>query len=136
MILVDFNQISYACILEHLASTKQADASIPMVRHMMLNTLRSNVKKFKREFGEVVVAYDAKTYWRRDYFPHYKANRKKARAASPFNWASIFLCLDELQNELKTNLMYKVICVEGAEADDIIGHLAMVYAPAGKVLII
>jgi hypothetical protein len=136
MILVDFNQISYACILEHLASTKQAEASIEMVRHMMLNTLRSNVKKFKREYGEVVVAYDSQNYWRREYFPNYKANRKKARAKSQFNWASIFTCLETLQAELKKNLMYKVLCVDGCEADDIIGHLAHVYGPMDKILII
>ncbi len=136
MILVDWNQIAYACILDHLAATKQADASVDMVRHILLNTLRSNVKKFKREYGEVVVAFDAKDYWRREFFPHYKANRKKARANSAFNWQSIFACLDMFQEELKKNLLYKVIHIPGCEADDIIGHLTHVYGPQSKIMII
>lgn len=136
MIIVDFSQIAYACILEHLASTKQADANIEMVRGVILNSIRAHVKRFKREYGEVVVAYDAKSYWRRDYFPHYKANRKKNRAKSAFNWASIFSCLDILKKELEDNLLYKVIAVEGCEADDIIGFLAHRYGPSEKVMII
>jgi hypothetical protein len=136
MILVDFNQIAYACILDHLASTKQADASVPMVRAMMLNTLRANVRKFKSRYGEVVIAYDSKTYWRTEQFPHYKAKRKSNRAKSQFNWAGIFTCLDTLCEEFKVNLMYKVLQVDGAEADDIIGYLSHVYGPSEKIMII
>lgn len=136
MIIVDFSQIAYACILEHLAQTKQAEANIDMVRHVILNSLRGHVKRFKREYGEVIVAYDAKSYWRRDYFPHYKANRKKNRDKSPFNWESIFVCLDTLKLELQQNLLYKVVTVEGCEADDIIGFLAEVNGPSEKIMII
>lgn len=136
MILVDFNQIAYACILDHLASTKQAHASIDMVRHMLLNTIRSHVKKFKRDYGEIVVAMDGEHYWRRDYFPHYKANRKKAREKSPFDWKSIFDCLDILRKELEQHLMYKLLRVDGAEADDIIGYLAALHGPMSKIMII
>jgi hypothetical protein len=136
VILIDFSQISYSCILEHLASTKQTHASVEMCRHMILNTIRSNVKKFRRDYGEVVVAYDDKNYWRREYFSHYKANRKAARAKSAFNWDSIFQCMNTLKDELKTHLMYKVIHVENAEADDIIGTLTFLHAPASKIMIV
>lgn len=136
MILVDFSQISYACVLEHLASTKETVCSVDMCRHMILNSLRSNVKKFKKEYGEVVVALDDDNYWRREYFPNYKANRKKARAKSQFNWTSIFACMDQIREELKKNLMYKVLQVPGCEADDVIGHLSQVYAPHTKIMII
>lgn len=124
MVVIDFSQISYAAILEHLASTKQPNADINLVRHVILNSLRANVKRFKREYGEVVIAMDARSYWRRDYFQHYKASRKKNRDKSPFNWASIFSCLDTLKGELRASLMYKILEVEGCEADDIIGVLA------------
>ncbi len=136
MILVDMSQIFYACILDHLASTKQTTATIDVSRQIVLNKLRSDVKKFKKDYGEVVIALDDENYWRRDYFPHYKANRKKARAKSAFDWVSIFACMDQLREELKKNLLYKVLQVPGCEADDIIGHLALVYGPAMKVLII
>jgi hypothetical protein len=136
MIIVDFSQIAYSCILEHLASTKLVVADIDMVRHVILNSLRSNVKKFKREYGEVVIAMDDRNYWRREYFAHYKANRKKNRDKSPFNWTSIFTCLDTLKAELQANLMYKIVSVEGCEADDIIGVLAHTYAPSQKIMIV
>jgi hypothetical protein len=136
MIIVDFSQIAFACILEHLAQTKQSNANIDMVRHVILNSIRAHVKRFKREYGEVVIAYDARTYWRTEYFPHYKANRKKNRAKSGFNWVSIFACLDQLKEELQKSLPYKVVYVEGCEADDIIGHLAHVHGPSTKVMII
>lgn len=136
MIIVDWNQIAYACILDHLASTKQAEASIDVVRRMMLNSLRVYVKKYKHEYGEVVIAFDAQNYWRTAIFPHYKANRKKNRAKSLFNWQSIYTSLNILEEELKKNLIYKVLDIEGCEADDIIGHLAAVHAPHEKIMII
>jgi hypothetical protein len=136
MIITDFNQIAYACILEHLALTKQADANIDMVRHIILGSLRHNVKKFKREYGEVIIAFDARSYWRTKYFPHYKGSRKKNREKSGFNWTSIFHCLDILKEEFVNNLPYKIISVEGCEADDIIGFLAHLYGPSTKIMII
>jgi len=136
MIIVDFSQISYACILDHLASTKTVSPDIKLVRYIILNSLRSHVKRFKAEYGEVVIAFDDKSYWRTDYFPHYKANRKKSRAKSPFDWNSIFLCMDALKKELRENLMYKIIQVDKCEADDIIGLLTQVNAPSQKIMIV
>lgn len=136
MILVDFNQIGYACTVEYLLMTKQAKADVPLVRHMILNTLKSHVRKFKHEYGEVVVAYDSDSYWRRERFPHYKANRKKSREKSPFDWTSIFACMDTLREEFKQYLPYKVLDVPGAEADDIIGCLTLEQSMGTKVLIL
>lgn len=136
MLIIDFSQIGYACILEHLAVTKQANADIDMVRHLILNSLRANVRKFKRDYGEVVIAIDDRSYWRREYFPHYKASRKKNRDKSPYNWSSIFTCLDQLKSELRQHLIYKILEVEGCEADDLIGYLAQVHGPTEKMMII
>lgn len=136
MILVDFNQIAYSTILDHMATSKQTEASADLVRHMMLNTLRANVKRFKQQYGEVVVIYDSATYWRKEIFPHYKANRKKHRDKSPFNWASIFNCMNQLRDEFQENLLYKVVCVPGAEADDVIGVLTTLFDATQKVLIV
>jgi hypothetical protein len=135
MIIIDFSQISYSCVLEHLASTKEKNASVDMCRHMILNTIRSNVHKFKRKYGEVVVAYDDKHYWRRDYFPHYKANRKTSRDKSQFNWETIFSCMDILKKEFQEHLMYKVLHVPKAEADDIIGTLVLHHPQTETVIV-
>jgi hypothetical protein len=136
MILIDFSQIAYACTIEYLLMTKQKNADIALVRHMMLNTIRVNVKKYKNDYGEVVIAYDSDTYWRKEKFPHYKANRKKSRENSQFNWQSIFTCIDALRKEFRQYLPYKVIEVSGAEADDIIGCLTYEQVLGTQVLIL
>jgi hypothetical protein len=94
-----------------------------MLRHMILNTLRSNRMKFKDEFGELVICCDDKNYWRRNQFPYYKANRKKARTESELDWSAIFTALNKIRDEIKTFFPYRVIQIETAEADDIIGTI-------------
>jgi hypothetical protein len=91
---------------------------------MIINALRSYRKKFGPEFGEMVIACDNRHYWRREYFPNYKANRKKSRADSGFDWNSIFEALHLVRAELAEHFPYAVIDVDGAEADDVIAVLA------------
>jgi len=134
MIIFDFNQIVIANLMEQIGSSK-APVEESLVRHMILNSIRANVKKF-REFGDVVIACDNKRYWRREVFPPYKAHRKKNRDSSGHDWASIFECLAKVKEELKNNSPYKVIDVDGAEADDIIGVLTKLYSPHEKIMIL
>jgi 5'-3' exonuclease len=108
-----------------------------LVRHMILNVIRTYVKKFKATHGpEVVIACDNRNYWRREYFPQYKASRKKSRDASGHDWNSIFECLHKIKEELKEYSPYKVIDVDTAEADDIIAVLAMRQSSQEKVMIL
>jgi 5'-3' exonuclease len=125
MIIFDFNQVAISNLMEQIGSSKTAvDESL--VRHMILNTLRTYVKKFKATYGpEVVIACDNKNYWRRDIYAHYKSNRKKARDSSGHDWNSIFECLNKIRDELRLYSPYKVVEVDTAEADDIIAVLAM-----------
>ena len=123
MILVDMNQISLASMMMHLHMSKVEEPDDKMVRHMILNSLRMYRSRFSSEFGELVLCYDSRHYWRRDYFPEYKFARRKNREKSTHAWDAIFLCLNEIKDELKNNLPYKFLEVYGAEADDIIGIL-------------
>ena len=123
MILVDMNQISLASMMMHLHMSKSKEPDGNMVRHMILNSLRMYRTRFSSEYGELVLCYDSKHYWRRDYFPEYKSGRRKSREKDDKNWDAIFLCLNEIKDELKENLPYKFLEVYGAEADDIIGIL-------------
>ena len=99
------------------------DLSEDLVRHMVLNSLRAHNKKFRKEYGEMVIACDSKNVWRREIFPNYKAGRKANRAKSEHDWDAIFSMLHNIKNEIKTFLPYKVIEIETAEADDIIATL-------------
>tara|TARA_B100000945_G_C20200154_1_gene511071 strand:- start:26 stop:781 length:756 start_codon:yes stop_codon:yes gene_type:complete len=91
---------------------------------MVLNSLRSYKTKFTNDYGELVLCYDDKHCWRKDYFPYYKQNRKKARSQSSLDWNELFDILTKIQNELEENFPYKVLKIDGAEADDIIAILS------------
>ena len=123
MILVDMNQISLASVMMHLNVTKRTSVDMGMVRHMILNSLRMYRQSYFKEFGELVICYDSKHYWRREYFPEYKAGRRKSRQTSSHDWDDIFECLNTIKSEIKDNFPYKVLEVYGAEADDIIATL-------------
>ena len=123
MIIIDMNQISLASLMMHLNMTKEKTVDEGMVRHMILNSIRLYRNMFKEKYGEVILTYDSKHYWRRDYFPQYKMNRKKARENDSKDWDNIFGVLNKIKAEFKEYLPYKYLEVYGAEADDIIGSL-------------
>jgi 5'-3' exonuclease len=136
MIIFDYNQVAISNLMEQIGSSK-APVEENLVRHMILNTMRTYIKKFKESHGpEVVIACDNRKYWRREIFPHYKASRKKNRDASGHDWNSIFECLHKIKEELKDYSPYKVIDVDGAEADDVIASLVMKYSPHQKIMIL
>ena len=117
MILVDFSGVAIATV----AINKVNDEN--MLRHMIINSLRMYRTQYKKEFGELVLACDGKNNWRRNYYPQYKANRKKSREDSGFNWAEAFRIVNKIREEIRDNFPYKVIHVDECEADDIIGTI-------------
>jgi 5'-3' exonuclease len=121
------NQISVASVMMHLHMSKRTTPDNNMVRHMILNSLRMYRTRFSSEFGELVLCYDSKHYWRRDYFPQYKANRKRDRKKSDQDWDAIFECLNTIKEEIETNMPYKFLEIYGAEADDIIATICTEY---------
>ena len=94
-----------------------SDFKIDLARHAILNSIRAGVKKCK-EYGEVIVCCDGPNNWRKTFFPHYKAHRKKMDVKH--YWQAI----NEIKLEIKQHFPYKIIEVETAEADDVIAVLA------------
>lgn len=136
MIIFDFNQVAISNLMEQIGSSK-TPVEEALVRHMILNTIRTYVKKFKNTHGpEVIIACDNRHYWRRDVFPYYKGTRKKSRESTGHDWNSIFDCLNKIRTELKDHSPYKVLDVEGAEADDVIATLVAKYSATQKVMIL
>ena len=137
MILVDMSQISLASMMMHLNMNKTTKPDEGMVRHMILNSLRMYPMRFKEEYGELILCFDSRHYWRRDHFPYYKAGRKKSREDSNLDWDAIFGCLNDIKQELKDYFPYKHLEVYGAEADDIIATLCLeLEYDNGKTLIL
>jgi hypothetical protein len=136
MILVDLNQVLLAGLMVQISGQKNVKLEEDLIRHLALNILRGHIKQFRHEYGEVVLCCDNKKYWRKEFFPFYKAGRKKTREKSDLDWHLIFDILGKIKQELKDNFPYRVIDVDGAEADDIIGTLTPIYAQTEKVLIL
>ena len=123
MILIDFTQIAIGSLMVALNRSNQSETDENLVRHLVLNNLRYYRSRFIEKYGELIICCDNKHYWRRDYFPNYKANRKRDRAATGLDWNAIFTHLNQIRDEIKENFPYKVVDVHGAEADDIIAIL-------------
>lgn len=123
MIIIDYSQTIISNLMAEIGGKKDVELDVNLLRHMVINTIRSHYSKFKEEYGELVIACDNRKYWRKEVFPQYKANRKKAREDSGYDWNLIFDTINILKAELKENFPYKVIEVEGAEADDIIATI-------------
>ena len=82
---------------------------------------------FNEDYGEIVLTYDSRAYWRKQIFPQYKANRKKNRESDGKDWNSIFEVLNQIKDEIREFLPYKVVETYGAEADDVIATLCKHY---------
>tara|TARA_R100000541_G_scaffold58996_2_gene71361 strand:+ start:256 stop:1116 length:861 start_codon:yes stop_codon:yes gene_type:complete len=127
MILIDYNQIALSNIIVQKLNDED------MIRHMILNSIRMYNKKYRNQYGQMVICCDGMNTWRKEYFPQYKAARKKNRdQQSDTDWPEIFRILNLVRDEIKENLPYKVIHLEGCEADDVIGVLALETQEFGK----
>ena len=135
MIIVDLNQIMISNLMVQINGRNAVELSESLVRHMVLNSLRGHYKRFRREYGEMIIACDSGNVWRREVFLNYKAGRKKVRDKSGHDWTKIFEIMSKIKDELKEHMPYKVIELDTAEADDIIAVLVKKYINQ-KILIL
>ena len=119
MILIDYSQIAISNIIVQRLNDEN------MIRHMILNSIRMYNKKYRDQYGEMVICADGMNTWRKEFYPFYKANRKKGREDSAEDWTEIFRILHLVRDEIRDYLPYKVIHMEGVEADDVIGTLVL-----------
>lgn len=122
MILVDMSQVILSGIHANLgkeANRKNPNAKL-FIKHIILNTLLSYKEKWGNEYGDIILAFDGRKYWRKEVFPYYKGQRKASREKSGLDWEFIFEVIDETKVDLRENFMYKMIEIPRAEADDVI----------------
>ena len=131
MILLDYSQIVIANVMMNKRSMSE-----DFVRHAVLNTIRMYHHKFRDEYGQLIVCCDAKDNWRKDVFKYYKAQRKTTRDKSDFDWVELYRILHIVREEISENFPYKVVYIEGAEADDIIATIVMKRNEQKPVLIL
>lgn len=142
MIIIDLNQVIISNIMAQVGTHTNVPIEINLIRHMVLNTIRSIKMRHKKTHGdELVIATDGRHYWRKDVFPYYKSNRAASRKESDFDWNTLFECMNMLREELDQNFPYPVIHFDRAEADDIIGTICNRFGvvfgngPIGRIMI-
>lgn len=121
---MDYNAVIIASLMASLGGHTNIELDENLIRHMFLNSLRFNRKKFLKTYGEMVITTDSTNCWRKDIYSYYKANRKTGREESNLDWKLLFEIITKIRGELTDHFPYKVIYVERCEADDIIGVCA------------
>jgi len=122
MILIDFSQTIIAGLMAQL-KMNDGEVNEKMLRHMILNSIRNYQKRYTEKYGRIVLCTDAVKPWRREFYPQYKANRKKTREADDRDWKLIFDTLHKVKEEIRDNFPYYYMAVDRCEADDIIAVL-------------
>jgi len=135
MYVVDLNQVMISNIMMSMSKIG-GEVDENLIRHFVLNSLRSYNVKFRDEFGEMIIACDDTNNWRKQFFPYYKANRKRDREASALNWNAIFSALNNVREEIKNFFPYRVIQISTAEADDVIGVLCNEFGNTSEKILI
>ena len=121
MILLDYSQTVIGSFMA-MGRGKPA-VEEDLLRHTILNSIRMFRNQFAKEYGDMVICCDGKNNWRKKVFPEYKANRRKNRDNDTTDWPTLFELLHEMREDLAKYFPYKVMHVDSAEADDIIGVL-------------
>lgn len=140
VILMDFSQIIMAAAFTEFGeNAKFPKVTTPMLRHLVLNSMKKNIKDFRKQgYTKMIVCVDNSTsgYWRRDYSHYYKKNRKLDREESQFDWEGLFTALHTIVDELGTNMPYIVMNKDKVEADDHIAVLTRILTGLGHPVVI
>jgi hypothetical protein len=123
MILLDYSAVAIANIMIAIKKDKEELTEF-FALHMIMNSIRRYYKKFKREYGVMVICCDGSANWRKEVFPLYKHKRRKDKKDSSVDWDFIYEKIDYVKEELKRDFPIIVIEHPKCEADDVIGTLA------------
>ena len=122
--LIDMSSVAVSAAKAQSALTGESVTDINFLRHMILNSILANRKRFKAKYPELILACDGKGNWRKDKYPFYKAHRQSTRNVDSFDWNAYFVAYETIKAELKAVFPFKMIELDGIEADDVIGVLA------------
>jgi hypothetical protein len=145
MIMIDFSSIIHRMIF---SSVKQINPQkidglyvtkeyVNLTKYLILDELFNIHRTHSSVFGEMCICLDRSEngYWRRDFYPGYKARRKVGRDKSEINYGEVFAEIEGLIDQLRKNVPWKVLEVDKAEADDILLVLAKELNHNEKILI-
>jgi hypothetical protein len=120
--LLDFNPLVIAKTATATKELGVTKVDLLAIKNYFFRDILHIRQKF-RDAGEFIICRDAKSNWRKDFFPYYKINRKDARAEMPFDWELCKEAIEVIGQDLVDWFPYKVVQTEKAEADDVIAVL-------------
>lgn len=120
MILLDLNGLFYM----NVTSIPNDEYSLDNLRKSLLKSIFFLNNEFKKDYGQMVICKDSKKNWRKEIFEPYKAKRSEKRAEDDRDWKTIFNHLDIIMEEIRENIPFIVLEIEGLEADDLIALCA------------
>lgn len=141
LIIIDYSHTSMRMVFTAIANTKPKKKDgkfitadfIQYYKHLMFNSLQFVKNKFK---GDVVLAIDSQNNWRKTFYPDYKANRTKTKEDSDINFDEFFEEVDKLTDVIREAFPFKVVKVEGSEADDIAGTISLKYGNQRPIILV
>lgn len=122
MILLDFSQVMMANMHVQINNGVFGEKEF---RSLVFQSIRKYNRTYRDEFGELVICCDSSRNWRKTVYPLYKASRSSDRSKGDIDWDEAFRIFNLTINDVYEQLPYRVVSVELAEADDIIGTLAL-----------
>lgn len=139
-LLLDFSQIIMAAAFQEFGEKAgYPKVTAPMLRHLVLNSIKKNVKDFRKQgYSEIIICVDNSKsgYWRRRVASYYKKNRAKARDESLFDWEGLFPAMHLIIEELEKYMPYIVMNIDTIEADDHIAVLTRILTALGHPVMI
>lgn len=131
MIIVDCNQFIIGNVMSIM---KDNIIDEEHLRYNLIKYLKEYENNYKK-YGDVVLAFDSKNYWRKDFFKYYKSNRKKERDNSDVDWNQVHTLIRQFKNEFEKNLKYIVLEIDKCEADDIIAVIVQTLSKYNNLII-
>lgn len=123
-LLFDFNNLAIRSFFGAKEITEDPnDIQWGLWIYNVFNSIYQCLWKFKN-VEEVILAVDDSNSWRKASYSRYKESRKAKKEESKVDWKELYKMMSKLANELKHHMPFKVLKVNSAEADDVIGILA------------
>lgn len=124
VLLFDFNNLATRTFFVKDICAHTSSPEFPLWRYMTFDAIYKALFRVPN-VQEIVLAVDDRLSWRKLYFKRYKESRKKMRDKTTVDWDKFYSHLNDFIQDIKENIPFKVIQVKNAEADDIIGVLAL-----------
>lgn len=141
MILLDWRGFIIPQIYGYKKFINSAHFNMSKFEQSIIKAVGLYNQRFRSKYGELVICCDCRKdrYWRTEVFPHYKGNRDDKQLNKVFRDPEVAKQMKKLPfvlaDTFKKNFQFKVLTVDRAEADDIIGTLVFAN-PGDKHLII